>query len=199
MKRAAIALFFAASLSADELILIASKPAPAQLENLYQKYGQTLLLNGGSVYLVPQGCLLERYFGGASEGKLSLAAMPVHTRAVALSQEVFEAKDETGIAKKIARERSIALVDGKVAKAFLQDDEGRAFGGASELALDFSFQKKEAVNAVIPVEKKDTPYRHPSCQLLKDGSGYALEHLHEARLYSENGLVPLKSSIIKFK
>jgi hypothetical protein len=199
MRNAVIVLCLVASLSADELLLIATQGTPTELESLYQKYAQPLLLSGGKVYLLPSGCLVPRYFGGASEGELLLAKMPAHTRAIAVSQEVFEAKDEVEISKKIAREKSIALAEGKVAKAFLQDSEGRAFGGASERALDFSFQKKEAIAAVKPIEKENAPSQGPSCQLLKDGSGYALEHLHKARFYSEEGLVPIRNSLIKFE
>lgn len=200
MRKTAIALCLMASLNADELLLIAMQGTPTELENLYQKYAQPLLLSDGRVYLLPSGCLVPRYFGGVSEGKLSLAKMPAHTRTIAVSQEVFEAKDETEISKKIAREKSISLVEGKVAKAFLQDSEGRGFGGASERALDFSFQKEEAIAAMAkPVEKEKTPVRHPGCQLLEDGSGYTLEGLHDARFYSEEGLLLIKSSLIKFK
>lgn len=199
MRAAAIVLCLAASLSADELLLIATQGTPAEHESLYQKYEQPLLLDRGVVYLIPSGCLIPRYFGGASEGELSLAKMPAHTRSIAVSQEIFEAKDETEISKKIDRDKSISLVEGKVAKAFLQDREGRAFGGASELVLDYSFQKEEAVAAAVtPVKKENTP-QHPSCQLLKDGSGYTLENLHDARFYSEEGLVPIKNSLVKFE
>lgn len=199
MRNAAIVLCLAASLSADELLFIATQGTPTELDNLYQKYAQPLLLSGGKVYLLPSGCLVPRYFGGASEGELLLAKMPAHTRAIAVSQEVFEAKDEREISKKIAREKSISLVEGKVAKAFLQDDEGRAFGGASERALDFSFQKKEAVAAVEPVEKENTSSQGPSCKLLEDGSGYVLEGHHDARFYSKEGLLPVNNSLVKFK
>jgi hypothetical protein len=199
MKSAAIALCLVASLSADELLLIGTQSTPTELENLYQKYAQPLLLSGDAVYLLPSGCLVPRYFGGASEGKLSLAKMPAHTRSIAVSQEVFEAKDETEISKKIEREKSIALVEGKVAKAFLQDGEGRGFGGASELALDFSFQKEEALAAVKPVEKEKTPAQRPSCRLNEDGSGYILEHINDARFYSNEGLVAVKNGLITFK
>ncbi|MBE0498289.1 MAG: hypothetical protein IBX43_03500 [Campylobacterales bacterium] len=188
-----------ASLSGDELLLVATQSTPTELESLYQKYTQPLLLSDGRVYILPPGCLVPRYFGGASEGELLLAKMPVHTRAIAVSQEVFEAKDEREISKKIACEKSIALVEGKVAKAFLQDNEGRAFGGASERVLDFSFQKKEAVAAVELIEKKNVPSQGPSCQLLEDGSSYVLENLNDARFYSKKGLVPVNNSLIKFE
>lgn len=194
MKKTAIVLCLVASLNADELLLIAAQSSPTELENLYQKYAQPLLLSDGRVYLLPSSCLVPRYFGGVSEGELSLAKMPAHTHAIAVSQEVFEAKDEAEIAKKIAREKSISLVEGKVAKDFLQDGEGRGFGGASELTLDFSFQKKEAVVAAIKPSSQ-----RPSCQLLEDGSGYVLEDLKDARFYSKEGLVPVYNSLIKFE
>ena len=45
---------------------------------------------------------------------------------------MFEAKDTTVIEKKIEQEKAVLLVEGKISKAFLDDKEGRGFGGESE-------------------------------------------------------------------
>ncbi len=206
MRHLVLAFVFLASICADELVYISNDTNEANLEKLFQKYKQPLLLNDSKVYLIPSECLLERYFGGASEGKLSLSKAPRQTHKIAITQEVFEAKDEHVITEKIEVEKSLALIEGKVPKAFLDDKEGRGFGGASELPLDFTFQKIEAKKLYMkPVEKHNhvkteaKTYKHPGCRLLPDGSGYQLENIDDASFYSNSALHSIENSIIVFK
>jgi len=206
MKHLFIVLVSMASLYANELVYISNDTNEASLESLYQKYKQPLLLNDSKVYLIPSECLLERYFGGASEGKLILATSPQQTQQIVITQEVFEAKDENTIKDKVEVEKSLALIEGKIPKAFLDDKEGRGFGGASETPLDFTFQKIEAKKVYMkPVEeqndvKKETEtYKHPSCKLLPDGSGYQLENIDDASFYSDQNTQSIENPTIIFK
>lgn len=206
MKGVVLALFSALLLSANELILISNDASEKNLETLHQKYGQALLINKELVYLIPKTCRLERYFAGASEGELKLADLPAHTHSIAPTQEVFEAKDAKSIKKKIGTEKAIALVGGEIPKAFLQESEGHAFGGASEVPLNFTFQKNEAIKTNLyvakmePTEAKESkPDRHPTCRLLEDGSAYRLEHIQNAKFYSAKILEPVENPVIKFK
>ena len=195
-----------AALSATELIFISNTADETKLQKLSQTYKQDLLVNKGYVYLIPSDCRLNRYFGGASNGTLQLTQNPEQTEKIVITQEVFEAKDETEITEKIEIEKSIALVEGKVSKAFLDDKEGRGFGGASEIPLDFTFQRIKATSVNMTpakehkVIKQDAkPYQHPVCKLLEDGSGYELKYLQEAQFYSSTHLTPITDKTILFK
>jgi hypothetical protein len=191
---------------ANELIYISNNTDDSNLKELHQKYKQTLLINNSKIYLIPSDCCLERYFGGASQGSITLSKAPDQTKKIVITQEVFEAKDESVIKEKIEVEKSIALIEGKVSKAFLDDKEGRGFGGASEIPLDFTFQKVEAkkvymkpVEASTPVLEKTKTSQHPTCKLLNDGSGYELKHIKMAQFYSDKGISPIINSTILFK
>jgi hypothetical protein len=203
--RSFLLLFFTiCSISAHELIHISDDASQKSLKKLQQTYKQTLLINDKKVYLIPGDCRLERYFGGASQLPVKLSKETEHTQEIIITQEVFEAKDERAIQEKIEVEKSIALIEGKVAKAFLDDKEGRGYGGASQVPLDFSFQKIAAKQVHMkPAAQKKTvmlnPYQHPSCQLLDDGSGYRLEDIiNDAYFYSDKGLHPISSTTILF-
>jgi len=151
-----------------ELIRISGNTTPANLEDLSMKYKQMLLLNSNNVYLIPKECQLERYFGGASQGQLNLVNTLTQTEAIPATQEVFEAKDTAVIKKKIEQEKAVLLVEGKVSKAFLEDKEGRSFGGASEMPLDLSSQ--QITDKKNPLVNNTEINQCPSCQLLEDGS-----------------------------
>jgi hypothetical protein len=206
MRHLFIVLVSLVSLYANELVYISNDANEANLEKLYHKYNKTLLINDSKVYLIPSKCLLERYYGGASQGNLILATAPQQTQKIVITQEVFEAKDESTIKDKIEVEKSLALIEGKAPKAFLDDKEGRGFGGASELPLDFSFQKLEAKKVYMkPVEKNITPKKatkahvHPTCQLLEDGSGYRLEKIKGAKFYKNKSFQTIENPTIVFK
>ncbi len=206
MRFLTLVLFAITSTYAHELIYISNNTSDENLKELYQKYSQSLVLNDSKVYLVPSECRLERHFGGTSEGTLKLSKVPQQTQDIVTTQEVFEAKDETVITKKVELEKSIALIEGKVSKAFLDDKEGRGFGGASEVTLDFTFQKEEAKKVYMKpqqepalIVKQNRPAQHPSCRLLNTGAGYVLEHIKDAQLYSDSGIHPIINSTIHFK
>ena len=206
MRELFILLVSVASLYASELVYLSNDTDEANLERLFQTYKQPLLLNDKKVYLIPSQCLLERYFGGASEGLLILSKAPQQTQKIAITQEVFEARDEQVITEKIEVEKSLALIEGKVPKAFLDDKEGRGFGGASETPLDFTFQTIEAKKVYMKPEAKQENTEqetktstHPSCRLLADGSGYRLENIDDARLYFNQTLQAIENPTVVFK
>jgi hypothetical protein len=205
MRNFLLLLLTISALSGYELIYISNDTSQENLNTLQQTYKQTLLVNDKKVYLIPSDCRLERYFGGASQLPVQLSQDLEQTQKITVTQEVFEAKDESIIKEKIEVEKSIALVEGKVAKAFLDDKEGRGYGGASQVPLDFSFQKiaakKVHMKATIghkPIVASTRPYQHPSCQLLDDGSGYQLQDIKDAYLYSDQDLHPISSTTILF-
>ena len=194
------------SIFATELIYVSNDTDTQSLQNLEKKYKQLLLINDKKVYLIPSDCRLERYFGGASEAKVKLVQKPQMAEKIIITQDLFEATDEKVIQEKIEVKKSIDLVEGKVAKAFLDDKEGRGFGGASEVPLDFTFQKLEAKKIDMkPVTQEKTviqekkPHQHPHCQLLTDGSGYQLFHITDAQLYKDAQLSSLRENTILFK
>lgn len=206
MRLFTLVLLSIANIYANELIYISNNTTDDNLKELHQKYKQTLLINDSKIYLIPSDCRLERYFGGASQGNITLNKAPQQTQEIIITQEVFEAKDETVIKEKIEVEKSIALIEGKVSKAFLDDKEGRGFGGASEIPLDFTFQKAEAKKVYMKPQEEQTPViekpkasQHPTCKLLNDGSGYELKHTEAAQFYSDEGIRPILNSTILFK
>ncbi len=210
MRPSFLLLVSVVSVYATELIYISNNANAENLKKLEETYKQKLLINEGYVYLIPSDCRLNRYFGGASNGNLQLIETPKQTKKIVLTQAVFEAKSEIEITEKIEVEKSIALVEGKVSKAFLDDKEGRGYGGASEIPLDFSFQRMKATSLNMRPTKKSAPikkdekdskktFRHPSCELLKDGSGYQLSHLKQAQFYSKKQIKPITKKTILFK
>jgi hypothetical protein len=189
-----------------ELIHISGDSTPENLEVLSAKYAQTLVVDTNNVYLIPKECQLERYFGGASQGELHLIHTQERTETLAPTQEVFEAKDTTVIEKKIEQEKAVLLVEGKVSKAFLDDTEGRGFGGESELPLDMSSQKDQVIvetlkNTVTnnPIAETSKSVQHPSCKLLDNGSGYQLYSATNLRFYSDREFIPIVNDTILFK
>jgi len=205
MRLTFLVLFSLVSLNATELIFISNSSDLKTLQSLQQKYKQALLVNDGYVYLIPSDCRLERYFGGSSTGSLKLSQKPEQTKTILITQEIFEAKDKAAISQKIEIDKSISLVEGKESKAFLDDTEGRGFGGASESPLNFSSQQVKATSAnMVPNPKyKDIvedakKYPHPSCELLQDGSGYTLSHIKEAQFYKDETLQKIQKNLITF-
>ena len=205
MRSFVLSLLALSSVSAHELIYISNDTNPKNLSHLQNTYKQTLLVNDKKVYLIPSDCRLERYFGGASQVPVKLSKVPEQTQKISITQEIFEAKDESIIKKKIEVEKSIALVEGKISKAFLDDQEGRGYGGASQVPLDFTFQKIAATQVHMKPETKEKPVKaitrpsqHPSCQLLNDGSGYQLQYIKDAYIYSDKDLHPISDTTILF-
>ncbi|MDP1785685.1 MAG: hypothetical protein Q8K81_09705 [Sulfuricurvum sp.] len=181
MKKFFLLLVSVASYSAD-LIHVSNDSTPKNLQMLSEKYQQILLINDDAVYLIPSECQSERYFGGASQGVLNLVQGPTRTETVLNTQEVFEAKNEKEIIKKIELEKTFAIAEGKVSKDFLEDKDGRGFGGASEMPLVIHNEIQSAVQEKSGL--RDTKQiQRTSCQLLQDGSGYKIHSMSNGQLY----------------
>jgi hypothetical protein len=193
-------LILLASLStyAGDLIYLSGDTAPVNLEILSSKYQQMLVVDDNGVYLVPSECKAERYFGGASEGVLNLVRGPIRTETVLNTQEVFEAKEEQQIVKKIELDKAYAIADGKISKDFLEDKEGRGFGGASEvpLVIHNEIQTNMPKTAVKTQLKQ---MKRPACQMLMDGSGYTIEPLNNTRIYSDGKSTPMSKNTVSFQ
>lgn len=213
MRKVTLALLAVASAYATQLTYISNTADANTLETLSAKYKQKLLVNENRVYIIPSDCRLDRYFGGASEVEVKLAARPEQTEDIVITQKVFEAQSEEVIKEEIEVQKSIALVEGKVSKEFLMDKDGRGFGGASELPLDYSFQQVQVQQVyekpvtvtqepVVVQEKKEVkkvePYTHPSCNLSADGSGYTLENTKNARFYTNGSFEDIQTININF-
>ena len=193
-------LIVLASLStyAGDLIYLSGDSAPSNLEALSTKYQQMLVVDDNGVYLVPSECKAERYFGGASEGVLNLVRGPIRTETVLNTQEVFEAKEEKQIVKKIELDKAYAIADGKISKDFLEDKEGRGFGGASEVPLVIHNE----IQTNVPNTAVKTPVkqiRRPSCHMLMDGSGYTIEPLNNTRVYNDGKSTPMSNNTVSFQ
>lgn len=181
-----------------DLIHISNDPATKNLELLTEKYQQTFYVNKNGVYLIPSECRSERYFGGASEGVLNLIKGPMRTETILNTQEVFEAKEEKQIVKKIELEKTFAIAEGKISKDFLEDKEGRGFGGASEVPLVIHNETQPAVQET-PVKAQVKQIQHPFCQLLQDGSGYKVGSSSNGRLYRDGTFTSIVNDTVLFQ
>lgn len=193
-------LILLASLStyAGDLIYLSGDTTPASLEALSTKYQQILIVDENGVYLVPSECQTERYFGGASEGVLNLVRGPIRTETVLNTQEVFEAKEEKQIIKKIELDKAFAIAESKISRDFLEDREGRSFGGASEVPLVIRNEIETSIpKAAIQAQVKQI--KRPSCQMLMDGSGYTIEPLNNTRVYVDGKMSPMSNNTVLFQ
>jgi hypothetical protein len=181
-----------------DLIFVSNDITPKNLEALSAKYAQTLIVDDNGAYLLPSECKSERYFGGASEGVLNLIKGPMRTETVLNTQEVFEAKEEKQIVKKIELDKTFAIAEGKISKDFLEDKEGRGFGGASEvpLVIHNEIEPSEPKVAVKVLKKQ---IQRPSCQILLDGSGYRIDALNNGRLYINGKITPMRNDTVSFQ
>lgn len=189
-------LIFIASLCANELIHVSNVVSSESLEELSNKYKKDLIVSDGRAYIVPSECLLERHFGGLSQGRVELAAQELQNGYLAITQEVFEAKDEVAIKKEIEKQKISDAIEAKVAKAFLDDADGHLFGGLSQGMVDLGAQKeivKDAKNETVLQTSKN-----PTCKLTDDGSGYMLYDIKEAKLYKNSKIEPLINNKILF-
>lgn len=183
---------------AGNLIYLSSEVSPKNLEILSIKYGQALVVEDNGVYLVPTECRSERYFGGASEGVLNLIKGPIRTETVPNTQEVFEAKEEKQILNRIELDKTFAMAEGKISKDFLEDKEGRGFGGASEVPLVIR-NEIEPVATKVAVKAQAKQSQRPSCQILMDGSGYKFDALNNGRLYINGKITPIHNDTVSFQ
>ena len=79
----------------------------------------------------------KRYFGGISEVKAELPKSLTYSAPVIVTAEVFRAKDDVEFDKAIEGQKQEQIDSGKVAKEFLENDNGHLFGGISEGKLSF--------------------------------------------------------------
>lgn len=182
--------------SAD-LIYISSDSSAENLKIINAKYQQTFLVSESGVYLIPSECQSERYFGGASDGILNLIKGPIRTEAVLTTQDVFEAKEEKQIIKKIELEKAFSIAEGKISKDFLEDQEGRGFGGASQTPLVIRNEiTAQTVN--LPVKADEKEIQHPTCQILMDGSGYIIGSTTNAGVYVNGNISSIVNNTVLF-
>ena len=205
MKSLIAAIILSTGLPSTELIYISDNTEIDNLKILSDKYKQDLLINDNRVYLIPQECLLLRHFGGLSENKVNLAISDANKLSLPITQEIFTAKDKLTIDVEIDKQKSMDLVTGKVTKEFLADKDGHLYGGVSEIPIDMSEQianaqneyMREKVTKAQLIQQKEK-YTHPSCELLRDGSGYKLIDTLNAFVYSDSQLKALTYSTISF-
>lgn len=182
-----------------DLIFLSNDSSPDNLKILNTKYQQTFLISNDSVYLIPSECQSERYFGGASEGILNIIKGPLRTETILNTQDIFEAKDSKEIVKKIELEKTFAIAEGKVSKDFLEDKEGRGFGGASEVPLVIHNEIETKSSDILAIKQPAIDAKHPSCQLLQNGSGYKFGSLHNGRLYINGTFSPVVNDTVLFQ
>lgn len=194
-----IICFLLAGISAycGDLIYLSDNTSLTNLEGLNAKYQQPLLLSNSAVYLIPNECKSERYFGGASEGILNILKGPLRTETVLTTQEVFEAKDEKQIIKKIELDKMFAIAEGKITKDFLEDKEGRGFGGASEIPL--VIQNEIAPMLKVSDKGQVKEMKTPACHILDDGSGYRISEMTNGRLYMNGKIIPIINDRVFFQ
>lgn len=190
-----------ASIAANsaDLIHLSNDSSAANLEILNTKYQQALFISDNSVYLIPSECQSERYFGGASEGVLNLIKGPIRTETVLTTQDVFEAKEEKQIIKKIELDKTFAIAEGKVSKDFLEDKEGRGYGGSSEIPLIIHNDIETNISEALMTVQAKKEVIHPACQLLQDGSGYKIVPLNNGRLYINGAVSPILNNTVLFR
>ncbi|MCK4875818.1 MAG: hypothetical protein KAS26_08225, partial [Sulfurimonas sp.] len=149
MKRILVTLLLSISLQSAELIHVSNSTAEDNLNILIDKYKKNIIINNNRAYIVPEECLVSRYFGGLSENKLNLPISSTYSAPIIVTQEVFEAKDVEAIEEQIQKQKTTDEVEGKVAKAFLEDKEGHLFGGLSQNPIDLTKQTK-----IVEIEKE---------------------------------------------
>lgn len=185
-----------ASLSAFELIHISNSVEQESLKELQERYKKDIVISDNRAYIVPSECLLARHFGGLSQNRVNIVGQELQNGYLSVTQEVFEAKDVQTIKKEIQKQKISDTVEAKVAKAFLDDKEGHLFGGLSQGNVDLKAQKE-----VLKERNKEAvqeSYKHPTCKLLDDGSGYMLFDAKDAKLYKSDEIKPLQTSTILF-
>lgn len=195
-----ILVFLLASISAysADLIYISSDLSAENLERINSKYQQTFLISDSGVYLIPSECQSERYFGGASEGILNLIKGPIRTETVLTTQDVFEAKEEKQIIKKIELDKTFAIAEGKISKDFLEDKEGRGFGGASEVPIVIH-KEVTSPTVTLSVKAEGKEIQHPNCEILNDGSGYKIGAMTNGRLYTNGKMISIVNNTVLFQ
>lgn len=194
----------AASLSGFELIHVANSVDDKSLHELSQRYKKEIIISENRAYLVPSECLLVRHFGGLSQNRVDIVGQELQNGYLAITQEVFEAKDAAAIKKEIEKQKISDTIEAKVAKAFLDDTEGHLFGGLSQGSVDFAAQK-EVVKESPHTQKQPSAQerakedeKDPTCKISNDGYGYMLFDIKDAKLYKENKKEAIINNFIPF-
>jgi hypothetical protein len=187
-----LSLLGVASLGAYDLIHISNSVDFQNLRELEQKYKREIVISDNRAYLIPSECLLERYFGGLSQNMVELPNSELYNTSYAVTQKIFNAKDETEIKDEIAKQKISDTIEAKEAREFLSDRDGRLFGGLSQGDIDLSKQKEVVIQSI----EDKANFTRPTCQLLEDGSGYKIYGTKELKLYSSKKIVDIKERVL---
>jgi len=183
-------LFFTVSLYSAELIHISNSTDEESLKSLMHRYKTDIVISDNNAYIVPEKCKTARYFGGLSQDESTPVKYTKYRSSMKITEDIFEADSKEDIEKHIQKQKITDLIEGKIAKEFLEGASGHLLGGLSETPLDLSKQK------ILTKEIKS--YNSPTCKLLEDGSGYRLYVNKSAKLYSKDGLKPILETIMLF-
>lgn len=182
-------------LSAFDLIYVSNSVEISNLKAIQDRYKKDIVISDSRAYIVPSECLLARHFGGLSQNRVNIAGEELQNGYLSVTQEVFEAKDAKTIKKEIEKQKISDNIEAKVAKAFLDDASGHLFGGLSQGSVDLSKQKEIVKESTKEIIKDSKNNKHPTCKLLDDGSGYILFDIKDAKLYTNDEIKPLESTI----
>ena len=94
----------------------------------------SLLANSSSLHVEDK----HRYFGGLSEVKANLPKSAIYSAPVVITAEVFSAKDDKEFNKAIEEQTQEQKITKKIAKEFLENNNGHLFNGLSEGKLNIS-------------------------------------------------------------
>lgn len=78
-----------------------------------------------------------RYFGGLSNGDLSLAKSAVYSAPLVVTEEVFVAKSSNEIDIIVEKQKDDDILKKKDAVEFISEKSGHLYGGLSEGKLNF--------------------------------------------------------------
>lgn len=197
MRSLYLTILSVVSLYSAELIHVSNSIDNDTLLTLEQRYGESIIIDDNRAYLAPQECIVNRYFGGVSENTLILPKSSTYTAPVTITKEVFEAKSVKEIEVEINKKKIIDKIEGKLAKAFLEDTTGHLYGGISQVPIDLTEQKivvKKDNKVTVKLDK----YIVPKCKLLDDGSGYKITNINNPSLYKNNSIKSILNNVILF-
>lgn len=192
------------ALSGFELIHVSNQTDDKSLSELSQRYKKEIVISNGLAYLVPSECLLVRHFGGLSQNRVEIVGEELQNGYLAITQEVFEAKDVESIKEEIKKQKISDAIEAKIAKAFLDDADGHLFGGLSQGRVDLGAQKeivKESAHEQKQQSKQEAvkeDEKNPTCRVSDNGAGYMLYDTKDAKLYKNSKTQPIVNGFIPF-
>lgn len=185
-------IFLFSSLYAVELIHISNSVDANELKVLYSKYKKDIVIYENRSYIVPSQCLLERGYGGLSNNKsLNLPSDGLLSGNIAINENIFKATDTKDIKESIVKQKISDEVEGKIAKAFLDDKSGHLYGGISQGTVNLDEQK-------VIVKSIKSDFKHPECNILDSGIGYSL-NVDGVEIYKGGNIVNSQKNIIYFE